>query len=52
VETAASQAPSKGSILYDPKVRGAVCQVALIAIVAFLLYEAATNAKPPIKKQP
>jgi general L-amino acid transport system permease protein len=44
VQTAASQAPTKGSLLYDPRVRGIVYQVALIAIVTFLLYEAATNA--------
>jgi general L-amino acid transport system permease protein len=44
VQTTVSQTPSKGSFLYDPKVRGAFYQIALIAIIAFVFYEAATNA--------
>ena len=44
MQTSVSQAPAKGSVLYDPKVRGAVYQIALVAIVAFIFYEAATNA--------
>lgn len=41
--TAVPQAP-RGSWFYDPKVRGLVYQVALVAAVAFLLYNASTNA--------
>ena len=36
--------PARGSLLYDPKVRGLVFQVALVAAVGFVLYGAATNA--------
>jgi general L-amino acid transport system permease protein len=43
VQTAVSEAP-RGSLLYDPKVRAAFYQTALVAIVTFLVYEAATNA--------
>jgi general L-amino acid transport system permease protein len=43
VPTAVPQAP-RGSWFYDPKVRGLVYQVALVAAVAFLLYNASTNA--------
>jgi general L-amino acid transport system permease protein len=42
--TALNQAPPKGSVLYDPKVRAVVYQVLLVSIVAFLIYEAASNA--------
>jgi general L-amino acid transport system permease protein len=38
------QAPSKGSILYDPNVRGIAYQVVLVVIIGFLFYEAASNA--------
>ena len=44
VSTAAKDAPGRGSLLYDPKVRGLVYQAVLVAVVAFLLYQAATNA--------
>jgi general L-amino acid transport system permease protein len=46
VQTTVTQAapPPKGSFLYDPRVRGLFYQVVLVAVVAFLLYEAATNA--------
>ena len=40
----ASEAPARGSLLYDPKVRGAVYQALLTAIIVFLIYTAATNA--------
>jgi general L-amino acid transport system permease protein len=43
LQTAVSEAP-RGSLLYDPKVRAAAYQIALVAIVTFLVYEAATNA--------
>src|SRR4051794_41575451 len=44
VQTTAQAAPARGSLLYDPKVRAAVYQVALTAVVVFVIYEAATNA--------
>ena len=44
MSTAVKDAPARGSLLYDPKVRGLVYQAALIAAVALLFYEAATNA--------
>jgi general L-amino acid transport system permease protein len=37
-------APQRGSLLYDPRVRGLVYQVALLAIIAYLAYAATTNA--------
>lgn len=40
----ASDAPARGSLLYDPKVRGLVYQVLLAVIIAFLVYKAADNA--------
>ena len=44
MQTSVSQAPAKASVLYDPKVRSAVYQIGLVAIIAFIFYEAATNA--------
>jgi general L-amino acid transport system permease protein len=44
VPTAVTQAAPKGSLLYDPRVRGLFYQVALVAVVTFLVYAAATNA--------
>ena len=44
MQTSISQAPAKASVLYDPKVRSAVYQIGLVAIIAFIFYEAATNA--------
>ncbi|MFL4973460.1 MAG: amino acid ABC transporter permease [Microvirga sp.] len=44
VSTLAQDAPARGSLLYDPKVRAAVYQVVLTAVVVFLVYQAATNA--------
>jgi general L-amino acid transport system permease protein len=40
----ARRAPARGSLIYDPKVRGIVFQLVLVAIVGFLIYEAAVNA--------
>lgn len=40
----------KASLFYDPKIRGIVYQVALLAFVAFLIYEAATNAAENLQK--
>lgn len=36
--------PPRGSLLYDPKVRGIASQLVLVLIVGFIFYEAATNA--------
>jgi general L-amino acid transport system permease protein len=48
---AAAGAPkSGGSWFYDPKVRGAVYQVALVAFVAFLLWEAIRNATTNLQR--
>ena len=43
MQTAVSEAP-RGSLLYDPKVRAAAYQIALVVVVTFFIYEAATNA--------
>jgi len=40
----ANGAPPRGSLLYDPKLRGIVYQVLLAVIIAFLFYKAADNA--------
>ena len=40
----AAPKPARASLLYDPRVRGIVSQTVLVAIIAFLFYEAATNA--------
>jgi general L-amino acid transport system permease protein len=51
VQIAISQAtPPKGSLLYDPKVRGAFYQVLLVIIVAYLFYVAATNAVEKLQR--
>lgn len=42
--SAVDQTPSRGSLLYDPKVRGIFFQVVLVLAISFLIYEAATNA--------
>jgi general L-amino acid transport system permease protein len=44
VQTTINEAPPRGSLLYDPKVRGTAYQIILVAFVTFLIYEAATNA--------
>jgi general L-amino acid transport system permease protein len=44
VASAADPTPSRGSLFYDPRVRGAFFQVLLVLVVGFLIYEAATNA--------
>jgi general L-amino acid transport system permease protein len=45
VEIAVSQgSPPKGSILYDPRVRGTFYQILLVVVVSYLFYMAATNA--------
>lgn len=44
MQTAITQSPPKGSLFYDPRVRGVFYQALLAALVTFLFYEAATNA--------
>src|SRR5215207_11148677 len=44
VQSSPHPAQARGSFLYDPKVRGAAYQILLVAFIAFLFYEAATNA--------
>ena len=46
----AVQTAQRGSWFYDPKVRGFVYQVLLVAVVAFLLYEASTNAYDNLRR--
>ncbi|AOO82136.1 hypothetical protein BHK69_18330 [Bosea vaviloviae] len=43
--------PGKASLLYDPKIRGYVYQAALLAVVGFLLYSAASNAITNLRAQ-
>jgi len=44
VRTAATQGAPRGSVFYDPKIRGIVYQASLVAIITFLVFAAATNA--------
>jgi general L-amino acid transport system permease protein len=46
VATIAQAAPAakRASLFYDPRVRGFLSQAVLVAVIAFLFYEAATNA--------
>lgn len=50
MQTTINQEPPRVSLLYDPKVRGVVYQVLLVAVVVFLLYEAATNAVDNLRR--
>jgi general L-amino acid transport system permease protein len=43
--------PGKASVFYDPKIRGYVYQIALVAIVGFLIYAAASNAIENLRAQ-
>jgi general L-amino acid transport system permease protein len=43
--------PGKASLLYDPKIRGYVYQLALLAIVGFLIWSAASNAIENLRAQ-
>ena len=40
----ATRSPPRGSLLYDPRVRGAFYQVVLVLVVGFLIYAAGSNA--------
>ncbi|CAM5215020.1 General L-amino acid transport system permease protein OS=Bosea thiooxidans OX=53254 GN=SAMN05660750_03851 PE=3 SV=1 [Bosea thiooxidans] len=43
--------PGKASLFYDPKIRGYVYQIALLAVVAFLIWSAASNAIENLRAQ-
>lgn len=49
-QTALETSPPRGSLLYDPKIRGLAYQAILIAILVFLFYEAATNAVDNLRR--
>ncbi len=43
--------PGKVSLFYDPRIRGYVYQLVLLAVVVFLVYEAASNAIENLRAQ-
>lgn len=43
--------PGRASLLYDPKIRGYFYQFLLLAVVGFLVYEAASNAITNLRAQ-
>ncbi|WP_291645305.1 amino acid ABC transporter permease [Bosea sp. (in: a-proteobacteria)] len=43
--------PGRASLLYDPRIRGYIYQLALLAIVGFLIYSAASNAIENLRAQ-
>ena len=43
--------PGRASLFYDPKIRGYVYQIALLAVVAFLIWSAASNAIENLRAQ-
>lgn len=43
--------PGRASLLYDPKIRGYVYQLALLLVVGFLIYSAASNAIENLRAQ-
>jgi general L-amino acid transport system permease protein len=44
VASASDTAPARGSLIYDPRVRGLFFQALLVLIVGYAIYEAASNA--------
>ncbi len=52
-DTTAPDAPAKSLIgyLYEPKVRGIIYQVLLVALIALFLYEIVSNAAENLKRQ-
>ncbi|MGX1098916.1 amino acid ABC transporter permease [Amorphus sp. MBR-141] len=42
---------SRGSFIYDPKVRGTVYQAVVLVVVLFLVYEAASNVLANLQRQ-
>ncbi|MFC5418490.1 amino acid ABC transporter permease [Bosea eneae] len=49
--TSAEIKPGKASFFYDPKIRGYVYQFALLAVVGFLIWSAASNAIENLRAQ-
>jgi general L-amino acid transport system permease protein len=49
--TSAEIKPGKASLFYDPKIRGYVYQFALLAVVGFLIWSAASNAIENLRAQ-
>jgi len=43
--------PGKASLFYDPKIRGYVYQIVLLAVVGFLIWSAASNAIENLRAQ-
>jgi len=43
--------PGRGSLFYDPRVRGYVYQILLVAVVGFLIWSAASNAIENLRAQ-
>jgi general L-amino acid transport system permease protein len=43
--------PGRASLFYDPKIRGYVYQIVLLAVVAFLIWSAASNAIENLRAQ-
>jgi len=43
--------PGKASLFYDPKIRGYVYQIALVALVVFLIWSAASNVIENLRAQ-
>ncbi len=46
----AAPATKRASLLYDPRVRGLASQLLLVAVVGFLVYEAASNAVDNLRR--
>jgi general L-amino acid transport system permease protein len=44
VASASDTAPARGSLIYDPRVRGLFFQALLVLVVGYMIYEAASNA--------
>jgi general L-amino acid transport system permease protein len=51
VQTSAAPAPARATFYNDPKIRGAFYQVALLAIVVWLGYDFAMNARANLRAQ-
>ena len=48
---AAPEGKERVSVLYDPRIRAVAYQVLLVAVLGYLLYEAATNARANLRAQ-
>src|SRR5437588_46410 len=51
VQTSAAPAPARAAFYNDPKVRGLFYQVALLVLVAWLVYDFAMNARANLRAQ-